>query len=288
MRSLRALALIATLATLSSGCATTKIVKQAGEQFSEGNIITGLWLSTMGVFIGGIVDVVTLGGLLDESAVNAGAAAISSSGATTGQAAAAAYLSAASQSMQATADATTTTSTTLDSADSSATPIASERITEHAINGSPSTSLQLSAPSGIMASSGPGNCPNSLSHLSSRLPIYNNQDLIKVRNAGLTENINAAYTQAINQGKSPSQIASEALTLAKRAKSTQENAKSCVRHFAAGDPERVISELEKGTYSFANQGGVTEACASQYVVMYYAAEVYKEIALIFACRAQSQ
>ena len=60
-----------------SGCMTAKIVGQAGHEFGEGNISNGLFYSTMGVFIGVVYDVVTLGGLLtaEQSTAAMGAAA---------------------------------------------------------------------------------------------------------------------------------------------------------------------------------------------------------------------
>ncbi|WP_124664071.1 hypothetical protein [Burkholderia sp. Bp8998] len=45
-----------------SGCTTAKIVGDAGKQFENGNIFMGLYEGTIGVTVGLITDVVTLGG----------------------------------------------------------------------------------------------------------------------------------------------------------------------------------------------------------------------------------
>lgn len=45
-----------------AGCTAMQALESAGDEFSQGNILAGLWNSTMGVVVGGIVDVVTLGG----------------------------------------------------------------------------------------------------------------------------------------------------------------------------------------------------------------------------------
>ncbi|MFT3780062.1 MAG: hypothetical protein QM772_17685 [Ottowia sp.] len=47
------------------GCTTMKAIEETGDQLSQGNILTGLWTGTMGVAIGAIVDVFTLGGSMD-------------------------------------------------------------------------------------------------------------------------------------------------------------------------------------------------------------------------------
>ena len=48
-----------------SGCTAMKALDHAGDEFAQGNVIAGLWTGTMGVVIGGIMDVVTLGGATD-------------------------------------------------------------------------------------------------------------------------------------------------------------------------------------------------------------------------------
>lgn len=56
------LTLAASTLAVASGCTTMKAIDTAGDDFKNGHIVAGLWESTMGVAIGAIVDVVTLGG----------------------------------------------------------------------------------------------------------------------------------------------------------------------------------------------------------------------------------
>lgn len=49
----------------ASGCTTMSAIETAGDELSKGNVVAGLWTGTMGVFLGAVVDVVTLGGVMD-------------------------------------------------------------------------------------------------------------------------------------------------------------------------------------------------------------------------------
>ena len=40
-------------------------LESAGEEFSQGNVLSGVWTGTMGVFLGAVTDVVTVGGILE-------------------------------------------------------------------------------------------------------------------------------------------------------------------------------------------------------------------------------
>lgn len=49
-----------------SGCAnTSKALDDTGKEFSQGNVLTGIWYGTMGVAMSALVDVATLGGTTD-------------------------------------------------------------------------------------------------------------------------------------------------------------------------------------------------------------------------------
>lgn len=57
--------LLLTLSLGISGCTTMSAIETAGEELSEGNVASGLWTGTMGVFLGAITDVFTFGGTLE-------------------------------------------------------------------------------------------------------------------------------------------------------------------------------------------------------------------------------
>ena len=48
-----------------SGCTTMKALETSGDEFAKGNVISGIWNGTMGVAVGAIFDVFTLGGTTD-------------------------------------------------------------------------------------------------------------------------------------------------------------------------------------------------------------------------------
>ena len=65
-RQLRHLMTLVALAPLAlTGCTTMKAIEATGDEFSKGNILTGIYYGTMGVTIGAIMDVFTLGGSMD-------------------------------------------------------------------------------------------------------------------------------------------------------------------------------------------------------------------------------
>ncbi|WP_156919872.1 hypothetical protein [Comamonas composti] len=80
-----------------TGCTTMKAIEKSGSEFSEGNVISGLWIGTMGVAMGALMDVFTLGGSMDveqSSAVwsEAGNAYVQSKNASQSQGAKPAYV----------------------------------------------------------------------------------------------------------------------------------------------------------------------------------------------------
>ena len=56
---------IATLSVCISGCTIMSALESAGEEFSQGKVLSGVWTGTMGVFLGAVTDVVTVGGTLE-------------------------------------------------------------------------------------------------------------------------------------------------------------------------------------------------------------------------------
>jgi len=54
-------------AILIGGCTTMKALETTGDEFSKGNIGTGLYMGTMGVAVSAIYDVFTLGGALSPN-----------------------------------------------------------------------------------------------------------------------------------------------------------------------------------------------------------------------------
>lgn len=63
-----AVLLTCALGILQAGCSTTsKALERTGKEFSDGNIVAGIWNGTMGVAMGALVDVFTLGGTTDIS-----------------------------------------------------------------------------------------------------------------------------------------------------------------------------------------------------------------------------
>lgn len=48
-----------------TGCTTMKAIETTGDEISQGNILSGIWTGTMGVAMGALVDVFTLGGSMD-------------------------------------------------------------------------------------------------------------------------------------------------------------------------------------------------------------------------------
>lgn len=135
------------------------------------------------------------------------------------------------------------------------------------------------------AYSGTG-CPTNLSHLDSKLPKYNSPTLQQIRQTVLTEDIRAAYQKALRMGHTPAQAASLSLQQAREYERSREESKVCIKQ-ASTSPAAIIAQLENGTYNMSmGARGIVQACAENYVLMYYGAVANKEIAAAFACMAQ--
>jgi hypothetical protein len=66
------ISMVSISAVIAQGCTTVGMLKSAGKEAAEGNIFTAAYVATMGVLVGPLVDVFTLGGTLsdDNAAAN--------------------------------------------------------------------------------------------------------------------------------------------------------------------------------------------------------------------------
>ena len=298
------------------GCTAMKAVESAGSEAGKGNLLTALYLGTIGVTVAGVYDVVTLGGALSPDDVAAGTQAVQSSrtngslteaastylqgaasnsarvGSENGGAAPMPSVSGQGANSVGAANASgssgspsllgATTSSVRSSAPAAGTSVAGESGVARPTPGMSGQSA-VAASSGSGPSASLGSCPPNLNHLASKLPAYNHPQLVQARNAILQEDTAKVYTSM--RGKmSPAQAASESVRAARSAEDERTRAQQCIRQVST-NPESIIGELERGSYSFT-QTGISDACAAGYVAMHYAAVAYREIAVNMACRAQ--
>lgn len=130
-----------------------------------------------------------------------------------------------------------------------------------------------------------GNCPMTLAHLGSKLPRYNDSDLNLLRNTILKTNMMDVMREARRQGFSPQAAARATLEQAREFRKSQDSAEECIRAAAAGNPARIISSLQNGTYDLGRGVGITTSCAKAYVLFYYGLVSNEEMAIAMACLA---
>jgi hypothetical protein len=131
-----------------------------------------------------------------------------------------------------------------------------------------------------------GACPETLNYLAARLPAYNDPDLIQLRNAALSTDLQAALRMARSQGLSPQQAAAATLAQARQAQAAMPQAEACIRQ-ASTDPGSVIRGLQTGTYRMSG-GSITSTCAKAYVLAYYEMIVNREAAIGISCWASQR
>jgi hypothetical protein len=127
-------------------------------------------------------------------------------------------------------------------------------------------------------------CPTTLAYLAPRLPRYNDANLEQMRTAVLQSNIVEAMQRARAQGATPTEAAAAALDVSVQAKDQLSTAAECVRQLSP-EPEKAMAELQNGMFRFTGSQTAMEACASQYVLLYYMAVSAKETAIVAACLA---
>lgn len=130
-------------------------------------------------------------------------------------------------------------------------------------------------------------CHADLSYLADKLPKYDRSDLDQIRNMILGTDLRSGLDKARSQGYTPSTAAAAALQQAQASEQARPQAEECVRSTAV-DPDGAMRQLENGTYSFTNDGGVMDSCAAAYVLFYYSLVANKEAAIGMACIANSE
>jgi hypothetical protein len=126
-------------------------------------------------------------------------------------------------------------------------------------------------------------CPNSLTHISGRLPNYADAELQSLRNEMLAFDPRSHFDGLVAQGHSPREIASAAAQQAGEAQRAMPSAEAAVREVATS-PEQVMSELQAGTFRFSS--GVLSAAARAWAIANYMVVANRETAVIMACMAR--
>lgn len=138
----------------------------------------------------------------------------------------------------------------------------------------------------LVANGSLAGCPETLGYLAPRLPTYNDPDLIQLRNAVLSTDLQAALRMARSQGLSPQQAAAATLAQARQAEAAMPQAESCIRQ-ASIDPGSVIRQLQAGSYRMVG-GSITSTCAKAYVFAYYQMILNREVAIGLSCWANQR
>jgi hypothetical protein len=307
-----ALCVVAALAL--QACATAEMVKGAGSEVKQGNIGTALYVGTMGVAMGAIYDVFTLGGLLAPDKAEPS----SSTGSTTTYAAATPAktelevaqedlaraerdlsLNRSGQQMLAALGKDTSQlrlqeqflQKSVDDAQATVHSLSTGSTLSSSSTSSDSAGASTAAlGSGSGSGSAGGACQPTLAHLAPRLPQYNVAEIQQTRTAILNEDLRVAARKAKSMGLSTADAASQSLQAANNADQQVKVAAGCIRNFATS-PDQVIRSLEQGTFKFGGRSigqlNINESCAAQYVVLKYAAIATRESAVQMACLARS-
>jgi hypothetical protein len=220
----------------TTACTTAKAIKETGNEFSQGNIITGLWYGTMGITMAALVDVVTLGGTTD---------------ATTG-----------SKALVAAANPGSSYSNAL-IASNSLVALAGGGEIPHSSSYDSSTSMAsqaIAGPSGSGASIG-GSCHSDLSYLSSRMPSFSQSLLENIRVQILNTKLSDTMRAASQQGYSPESAINSSL---EQARAYDETVRQALSTAAATDgfgttDDEFLDSLKRGTLSVSTCEGIRNA-----------------------------
>lgn len=260
------------IAILLQGCTSAKIVEGAAKEAGKGNVLSALYMGSVGLAVGGIYDVVSLGGTLSPDAAGEVTKGMVNA-ATDRQIRRSAVPVSPSLASQRQRDA------------SLPLPPSRPPVIGFADSAAPTASTNTSISSNLSGGSG---CKTNLLHLAPMLPQYGVQELQETRSAILSEDINVALGKAQAMGYSAASAASSSLQSARSAEAEVEKARSCIDSFAA-DPGAVITRLERGQFDFSGSRlqdlGIHEACAASYVVLKYSAIASREMAVQMACLA---